>query len=128
MKNTIISFILWILVWWMLFYWYDYVNSDNKKTNSQDRIQNSTWRWNFDPANMSVEQLQRMADRQWITIDEMKEKIKSWEWFRGGMWWERNKNWSGSFNQDKWLNQKTAIDTSTWASSYTWSTNSWKTN
>lgn len=116
MKDRIISFLLWLLVWWIVFYWYTYIKTDDKKPSL-----NGTWnfnsRQNFDPSNMSDEQLQRMADRSWISLEELKEKIKSWEDIRGIIWWWRNRNWSWTFNQN------TRINSSTWASNNTWNTN-----
>lgn len=107
MKDRIISWILWIVLWWIIVYSYWYYN--NQKS--------SVWTWNIwwtwftqNLSNMSDTQLERMATRGWITVDELKAKIKSgedlwnilprwnfwtWTWSRDRTWtWSRNRIWT----------------------------------
>lgn len=100
MRDKIISFLLWVLVWWLIVYGYTYYNESKIETTSWFPTNWQT-RWNFDPSNMSDEQLQRIADRQWISVGELKEKMSSWGWFTKPIWsWAINDSWSWLSNAD----------------------------
>ena len=100
MKDKIISVVIWIVVWAVAVYWYLYFVDSNK----ENTVPVGRWwftRWNFDPKSMSDEQLQRMADRAGISLEELKEKIESWEDISSIMpmrwvnrWWGRWGSWS----------------------------------
>ncbi len=102
MREKIVSFILWLLIWWAIVYGYTYY----MWYNSQQR---PTWwpMWSFDSSNMSDEQLQRMADRAGITKDELKKKLEAWESLRDIM---PARTWS-------WANMggRRWVDITTWA-------------
>ena len=111
MRDKAISFILWLVIWWVIVYWYWYfVNKDTNQLNDLNRW-NRFSRGNFNPSSMSDEQLQKMADRAWITLEELKNKLKSWEnirdlmpsrrWSENGTtrWWDFRWNSWSSMNQ-----------------------------
>lgn len=111
MKDKIFSAIIWIIVWWWVVfgYWYIQWTTDdetstqtNNKTNTQS-TQATRWWWETsaaEPSEMTDEQLTRIAERAWITLEELKAKIDSWEdisslgWWRGQRWWQTT--WTGS--------------------------------
>ncbi len=104
MKEKIISFVAWLLIWGIIVYWYWYFTTSEQPTSNLGNRWNFT-RWNFDPANMTDEQLERMAERAWITKEELKEKIDSWEDIRSLMWgawwgmrWNRTNMWTWTTN------------------------------
>jgi hypothetical protein len=97
MKNKVISFVLWLLIWWTVVYGYDFF-MNNRNTSYRGQTQNQSWtRGSFDPSQMSDEQLQRMADRAWVSVEEMKKRFESWEGMRNGWSFRRG---SGSVNRE----------------------------
>ena len=77
MRDKIISFVLWLFIWWAIVYGYTYFIWDKS-------LQWPTWwpMWNFDSSSMSDEQLERLSTRAWITKDELKKRLESWESLR----------------------------------------------
>lgn len=109
MRDKIISFVLWILVWWILLYSYTYFIWDKSWDNWIWWANWTRQMWNFDPSNMSDDQLERMAKRAWITKEELKSKLEAGEslrdimparnWSWSNFWWGRNQDsatWSWS--------------------------------
>jgi len=84
LRDKIISFILWILLWWIIVYSYwTYTWRWSVMFPKQwGLIWTTTWWGNFDAGAMSDEQLERMATRAWITSDELKKRLASWETLR----------------------------------------------
>lgn len=107
MRDKIISFILGLLLGAAIVYGYSSYSAKNSTFDPNVR-----WtRWgNFDASTMSDAQLQRMADRAWITLAELKQKLasgqslrdimpaRSWSWARSGS----NFQWGGSQNNSWW--------------------------
>lgn len=118
MKDKIISLIIWILVWWIIVYFYwVYTQKDNtNKLNTWINIQNS----NFDPSNMSDAQLERMANRAWISIEELKQRLDNWENIR-----DITAN-SWSWFSWTWINRSWDNRTWTWFS-WSWFSWTWRT-
>lgn len=79
MKNKIISFIIWVLVWWVLVFWYWSLNGNNQPSWQRGVWGPNAWAANMDVSTMTDEQLEQMATRAWITLEELKEKLESWE-------------------------------------------------
>ncbi len=83
MKNKIISWVVWVIIWWIIVFWYSSIFTETQNNNS---LTNWIWSWrngwpwtNLDISNMNDEQLENMAERSGITVDELKEKLESWE-------------------------------------------------
>jgi len=72
MKNKIISWIIWIAVWWIIVFWYGKIFPQIQK--------NITWKNQNNVLNTSVtsEQLNRISNRTWLSIEEIKQKLDSW--------------------------------------------------
>ena len=107
LRDKIISFIIGLILWWLIVYAYAYFNQSNK---GDFPWPNWPWfnEWNFDPSNMSDEQIQRMADITWISADELKTKLDSWEDIRDLM---PKRSWSGSnYNERNWTPNYDQID------------------
>lgn len=110
MKDKLISFILWIIIWAIWCFTYNsFFNSNNWWL--------TPWAWwqppQMDTSNMSDEQLESMANRMWITKDELKTQIDSWKDLRTIMQENRTKSWTWNTNTWSW-NQ---IKTWTWENS-----------
>ncbi len=98
MKDKIISFVIWLVVWWALIYWYMYFIEGDEVNNS---AMNN--RGGIDSSNMDEQQLERMAERIGISKEELKKKLDAWENIRdlmpqgwGSRWWNRwDVTWEG---------------------------------
>lgn len=124
MRDKIISWLIWAIIWWLIVFWYSYFfNSDSSSyTNNQNSgYSNFPQSWNsMDLSNMSDNRLQRIADKAWISLDKLKQKIKngddlselmpkwnfswSWNFNRGSLnWWQQNtwniQTWNNSNQQ-----------------------------
>ena len=87
MRDKIISFILWLILWWIIVFGYTYYKWTTNKTNYSNM---QRW-WSFGSWNtLSDEQLERMSTRLWISKEELKKKIDSWEDVRSLMRNDRN--------------------------------------
>ena len=94
MKDKIISFVIWLILWGIIVYGYTYYTKPTMWNPGT---------WGTQPTmnveSMSDEQLEKMASRAWITVTELKSKISSWEDIRSLMWWNRgNKTSSWTTN------------------------------
>jgi len=105
MKDKIISWIIWATIWWIIVYSYGYF-MNNSNTNWFTWSPSWFTKGGFDPSNMSDDQLQRMATRAWISLEELKSKIASWENIRDivPMWNRWNRTWT-------WLTNNNIIGT-----------------
>jgi hypothetical protein len=105
MRDKIISLVLGLLLWVgiMYFYWL-YTWKWSMIFPNQKSVNWITTRWgNFDTSIMSDDQLQKMADRAWITLAELKNKLdagenirdilpaRSWSWTRSGSTFQWNR-------------------------------------
>lgn len=101
MKNKIISFIVWLIVWIILVQWYSYFfKSDSLENNMPENP--TEWRI-MNNSSPSDEQLEKISERTWISVDELKEKIDSWEDLRSIMWWTKRKSQTSSWNlENNW--------------------------
>lgn len=116
LRDKIISFWAWILIWLVImatigyFIWWKWPwkfgnNWPMWNENTRWQFPSDRTGWNFDPSSMSDEQLERMAKRAWITKEELKKRIDSWESIRDIM---PARNWSWSMSWTRWWNnQKT---------------------
>jgi len=108
MKDKIISGVIGLIVWWLIVYAYGYFMNSSTWALNNSSISTQWWTpWSFDVSNMTDEQLEKMASRAGITVDELKAKLDSWEDLRsimparsnsgnfsgGGAWtWNFNNN------------------------------------
>jgi len=80
MKDKIISWIVWSIIWGAIVfsYWY-FMNS-----NVWDKAPNSRW------VNMELteDRLEKMSERSWISKEEIQKRINSGESMRDIMWWK----------------------------------------
>lgn len=88
MKDKVISMIIGIVIWWILMFGYFelFVSENSSPAKSQMSEQKPAW-W-----EISDEQLEKMAERSWLSTSEIKERIDSWETMRDimwGQWWTR---------------------------------------
>jgi len=100
MKEKIISWVLGAILGWAIVFSYGYFTNSN--TSNIWPMWNwmppgNFWSGSFDVSNMSDEQLEKMAERAWITKEELKTKLESWEDMRSLMWWQR-----GSWRETTW--------------------------
>jgi hypothetical protein len=109
MRDKIISFVLWLLLGATIVYWYSSYIAKNSTFDPNVR-----WtRGNFDTSTMSDDQLQRMADRAWITLAELKQKLASGQSLRDVMS-ARTWSWSRTGGDFQWRNIQDST-TSTWS-------------
>jgi len=103
MKEKIISWVLGAILWWAIVFSYSYFMNSNTSNIWP------MWNWtppgnfgsgSFDASNMSDEQLEKIAERAWITKEELKTKLESGEDIRSLMWWQRGTwrdfTWTGN--------------------------------
>lgn len=103
MKDKLISFWAWILIWALLLSWYYYI--------MWSKLQGP---WNFawwqrgqmmNPKNMSDSQLEKMATKVWMTKDELKKEIENgkdlktimqakWVNFNSKWWSDSTNSWN----------------------------------
>lgn len=100
MKDKIISWIIWAIIWWIIVFWYWQFFSSNADSIPQMwGWQMWPW-WNFDASSMTDEQLSDIAQKAWITLDELKQKLDSGESLRDIMPMREgrqgNSNWTWS--------------------------------
>ena len=110
MRDKIISFVLWLLIWGAVVYGYSYYISSKSQVWFPNNWQT---RGNFDTSTMSDDQLQKMADRAWITLAELKKKLDAGENIRNLM---PARTWSWA--RPSWDSQWTKISdvtSSTWS-------------
>ena len=89
MKNKIISWVIWAIIWWILVFWYSNLFTEGQNNNIWDKNMWPEWngwvRMDIDSSNISDDQLEKMAERAGISIDELKEdfsqlsELKVWE-------------------------------------------------
>ncbi len=101
-NEKVLTFIAWIIVWVILFsvYFFAFWPHGNKWWN----IWSKWWmnRWNFgQQGQMDDAWLEKMAQRVWITKEELKKEIDSGKSIRDimkeksvQMWWSRWLSWS----------------------------------
>lgn len=86
MKDKIISWVIWAIIWWIIVFWYSSFSTETQNNNFWPNWMWSMWNelpWiNFDVSSMSDEQLGKMAERSGITVDKLKEKLELWEGIR----------------------------------------------
>ena len=100
MRDKIISFVLWILVWFAIVFWYKnfFVQKEEPKDFPQMWWQ-FTWSWwQFDYSQMTDEQLERMSERSWLSQEELRERMDNGEDIRNFGWnpwngWQMNWIW-----------------------------------
>lgn len=100
MQEKLLSFLAWIILWVVLCFWYNYFFNQKTdiKINSFTRPQN---------IEMTDERLTQMAERMWISKEELQKEIDSgkdirtimqesevnmWVWMRGE--WSFNRWWN----------------------------------
>lgn len=95
MKEKIISMFIWVLIWWaLIFVYYNFFVLDNSSISEWQISEKRIDSW-----DVSDEQLEKMAERSWMTTDEIKTKLESWEslrdimWWQEVGWWQRKVNW-----------------------------------
>ena len=95
MKNKIISWVIWAIIWWILVFWYSNLFTEGQNNNIWDKNMWPEWngwvRMDIDSSNISDDQLEKMAERAGISIDELKEKIEAGDDIKPNRWWNRNK-------------------------------------
>ena len=99
MKEKIISWIFGAILGWAIVFSYGYFTNSNTWNIPPSWAwmpPGNFWSWSFDVSNMSDEQLENMATRAWITTDELKAKLESWEDMRSLMWWRWTWKWETS--------------------------------
>lgn len=115
MKEKLISFFLWVFITLISIYTYGHFIS-SKAVNAN---QNFGWNmWQTWP--ISDEQLKQMADRIWMSVDDLKKEIDGWKTIRQIM-------------QEKWLNfwRWTWSWSMRWSRTWSWSfrwTRTWSWN
>ncbi len=114
-RDKIIAFILWILVWWIVVYAYwSYTGRWSMMFPSQKWVNwISTRLGNFDAGSMTDAQLERMATRAGITLAELKKRLAAWETLRDIM---PARSWSGARSgwNFQWRESQN-ITTGTWS-------------
>lgn len=101
MKDKLISALLWAVLWGLIVFLYINITAVSPSNIWPNWNMPVRWTWaTFDTSNMTDDQLEKMATRAWITKEELKSKLESWEDIRSLMW---NKNW--------WFNKS---NTNTW--------------
>lgn len=77
MKNKIISWLLWLVIWGIIVVWYSYINEWNWDKITQEKPE------------MNDEQISIIAEKSWISEDEIKSRLEAGETMReitGWMW------------------------------------------
>jgi len=100
----IISFVLGMIIWWVLVYSYSYFIPWSSNNSSFWWNPWTPPNWTMDVSSMSDSQLEKMAESAGITKDELKAKLESWESLRNIM---PNRSWSWSAklqNTSTWSN------------------------
>lgn len=105
MKDKLVSALLWAVLWGLIIFLYMNITSVSQSNILPNWNMPVRWTWaTFDTSNMTDDQLERMATRTWLTKEELKSKLDSWEDIRSLMW---NSTW--------WFNWR-----------YTWSWTVWQ--
>ena len=90
MKEKVLSFVLWVALTAISIYSYWYFTSANNSNTNFTK-------WAFQTWEMTDEQIKSMADRVWISADDLKKELDSWKTIREIMkekwaslgWWNR---------------------------------------
>lgn len=102
MVEKIISALLWAILWGLIVFLYMNINTVSSNNILSNWNMPVRWTWaTFDVSKMSDDQLEKMATRVWITKEELKIKLESWEDIR-------NLIWTPSWWFNKWV-------TNTWS-------------
>ena len=136
MKDKIISFLIGVAVWWMIVYGYWYFTNDAWSTGWPqenrwfDRQQGGglNGQQNIDAAPISDEQLESIAQRAGISLEELKTRLDNgeemtdiiptrWGW-AGGARWGWTLDWAGNWG-NFWGGNRGGI-TGSWANTGAW--------
>lgn len=69
MKDKIISWIIWVIIWWIIVFWYSSFFTEIQNDNPW-----ASWVWWKGWTEITEEQLEIIAEKQWITVEELKAK------------------------------------------------------